>query len=217
MAKNKKIKNETELSSDEKKQNITENNNKENTENEVIIEQKKDEIIEEEIKQEKEAETKQEENKKTEEENKYDSLLVKFDEMTDKYARLSAEFDNYRKRTLKEKMDLIQNGGSDVLKSILPVLDNLERAITAMNESSDLESVKDGVELIYKNFLDFLKQRGVTEIVSKGESFNTDIHEAIAQMPAENKKQKGKIIDVIEKGYKLNDKVLRFAKVVVAQ
>ena len=192
------------------------NQNQDEVDEKDSVENKKDKIIDD--SNEEQEEIKEEELTDEEKaEKEHNDLLKNFNDLNDRYMRMSAEFDNYRKRTLKEKMDLIQSGGSDVLKSILPVLDNVERAIKSMNESSDLEAVKDGVELIYKHFSEFLMQRGVTEIKTIGEVFDTDMHEAIAQMPAEKKKQKGKIIDVIEKGYKLNDKILRFAKVVVAK
>lgn len=146
-----------------------------------------------------------------------EDLLKKYNELNDKYLRLSAEYDNYRKRTLKEKMDIIKNGGVDVLKSILPVIDNFERAIKSLDEADDFEALYEGVKLIHKNFIEFLQQRGVVEIDALGQTLDTDLHEAIAQMPTDDKEQKGKIIDVVEKGYMLNEKVIRFAKVVVAQ
>ncbi len=153
----------------------------------------------------------------SEAEAKYNETLKKYNELNDKYLRLSAEYDNYRKRTLKEKMDLIKSGGSDVLKNILPVIDNFERALKAFDEAKEFDALHEGVTLIYKDFKAFLTQRGVTEIETIGKKFDTDFHEAIAQVKAENKEQKGTIIDVIEKGYILNEKVIRFAKVVVAQ
>ncbi len=136
-------------------------------------------------------------------------------EMNDKYLRLSAEFDNYRKRTLKEKMDLTRTGGETVLVKILPVVDNLERAIQSVRESSDIEAVKQGIELIYSNFREFLKQNGVKEIECLNEEFNSDIHEALTKIPVADPAQKGKVVDIIEKGYYLHDRVIRFAKVVV--
>ncbi len=163
-------------------------------------------------------ENEQTETSETDEQEKQENeLLDKYNTLNDKYLRLVAEYDNYRKRTLKEKMDLIKGGGADVLKSILPVIDNFERALKSLNESSDLEAVKEGITLIYTNLREFLKQRGVIEIEAMGKVLDTDLHEAIAQMPTEEDDKKGKIIDVIEKGYILNEKVLRFAKVVVAQ
>ena len=151
------------------------------------------------------------------ENNEIEELKKKNEELNDKYVRLAAEYDNYRRRTLKEKMELIKNGGEDVFRSILPVIDNFERALKAIEESSDIDAVKEGIELIYSNFTDFLKQKGIVEIETKDKTLDTDLHEAVAQMPAKDEESKGKIIDVIQKGYKMNDKVLRFAKVVVAQ
>ncbi|MDR0955073.1 MAG: nucleotide exchange factor GrpE [Rikenellaceae bacterium] len=133
----------------------------------------------------------------------------------DKYARLSAEFDNYRKRTLKEKMELITTGGEEVIKAILPVLDDMDRAVEAIDRSDDIDSARKGMHLIYQKLIDTLKQRGVSEIVSTGEAFDTDLHEAITRFPSED--QKGKVIDTVQKGYKLKDKVIRFSKVVVGE
>jgi len=144
-----------------------------------------------------------------------DELGNKLIEMNDKYLRLSAEFDNYRKRTLKEKMDLTKMGGEAVLVRVLPVVDNLERAINSIRDTSDIEAVKHGIELIYSNFRDFLKQSGVQEIECLNQEFNSDIHEALTKIPAPDPDQKGKIVDIIEKGYYLHDRVIRFAKVVV--
>lgn len=135
----------------------------------------------------------------------------------DKYLRLSAEFDNYRKRTLKEKMDLIENGGSDVMKSILTVLDDFDRAKEAMQKTDDIDVVKQGSELIHQKLIDILKQRGLKEIEAYNTEFDTDFCEAIVKIPVENPAQKGKVVDVIEKGYTLKEKVLRFAKVVVGE
>jgi len=145
------------------------------------------------------------------------SFEDKFNELNNKYLRLSAEFDNYRKRSLKEKMDLIKSAGEDILINILPVMDNFERALKSINENKDADSTKEGIELIYNNFNDFLKQRGVQEIEAIGEKLDTDFHEAITKTPAQEEEQKGKIIDVIEKGYLLHGKVIRFAKVVIGE
>lgn len=144
-----------------------------------------------------------------------EDLANKLLDMNDKYLRLSAEFDNYRKRTLKEKMDLTRMGGESVLIRILPVVDNLERAIQSVRETSDLDAVKQGIELIYGNFKEFLKQSGIKEIECNSQEFNSDLHEAITKIPAPDPELKGKIVDVIEKGYYLHDRVIRFAKVVV--
>lgn len=144
-----------------------------------------------------------------------EELANKLIEMNDKYLRLTAEFDNYRKRTLKEKMDLTRMGGENVLIKILPIADNLERAIQSIRQTSDIDAVKEGIEHIYTNFRDFLKQNGVQEIECLNQNFNSDIHEALTTIPAMNPDQKGKVVDVIEKGYYLHDHVIRFAKVVV--
>ena len=133
----------------------------------------------------------------------------------DKYMRLSAEFDNYRKRTLKEKMDLISTGGEDVIMVILPVLDDMDRAIDAMDKSDDIESARKGMHLIQQKMVDALRQKGVCEIIANGETLDTDLHEAVAKFPSED--QKGRIVDTVQKGYKLKDKVIRFCKVVVGE
>ncbi len=134
----------------------------------------------------------------------------------DKYLRLQAEFDNYRKRTLREKMDLVQSGGSDTLKAFLPVVDDIDRAVAAMAKSDDVAAMRQGVDLIAAKFGEILKQRGVVEIEAMGLELDTDHHEAIARFAAEEDK-KGRIIDVVQKGYLMGDKVLRFAKVVVGE
>lgn len=144
-----------------------------------------------------------------------EEMANKLIEMNDKYLRLSAEFDNYRKRTLKEKMDLTKMGGENVLRNVLPVVDNLERAIQSIRETSEIDAVKQGIELIYTNFRDFLKQNGIQEIECLNQDFNSDIHEALTKIPAPNPEQKGKVVDIIEKGYYLHDRVIRFARVVV--
>lgn len=135
-------------------------------------------------------------------------------EWRDKYVRLHAEFDNYRKRTLREKMDLVQSGGADVLKAMLPVVDDVNRALDAMEKSDDLAALRDGVRLIAMKFDEVLRSKGVTEIEAKGQELDVDRHEAVAKFAA-GEENKGKIIDVVQRGYMLGDKVLRFAKVVV--
>ena len=139
------------------------------------------------------------------------------EEQKDKYLRLSAEFDNYRKRTMKEKAELILNGGEKSLSSILPVVDDFERAIKTMETATDVQAVKEGVELIYNKFMATLAQNGVKVIETKDQPLNTDYHEAIAVIPAPAEAQKGKILDCVQTGYTLNDKVLRHAKVVVGE
>ena len=139
------------------------------------------------------------------------------EEQKDKYLRLSAEFDNYRKRTMKEKAELILNGGEKSLSSILPVVDDFERAIKTMETATDVQAVKEGVELIYNKFMATLAQNGVKVIETKDQPLNTDYHEAIAVIPAPSEAKKGKILDCVQTGYTLNDKVLRHAKVVVGE
>lgn len=137
-------------------------------------------------------------------------------EWKDKFLRLQAEFDNYRKRTLKEKMDLVQTGGRDVLLAMLPVRDDVQRAMTAMEKSDDVEALRQGVRLISQKFTDALRQKGVTEMELKDKDFDADIAEAVAKFAA-GEQMKGKVIDVVQTGYLLGDKVLRFAKVVVGE
>lgn len=137
-------------------------------------------------------------------------------EWKDKYLRLQAEFDNYRKRTLREKMDLVQTGGRDVLLAMLPVRDDVQRAVTAMEKSDDVEALRQGVLLIAQKFTEALRQKGVTEMDLKDKDFDADVAEAVARFAA-GEELKGKVIDVVQTGYTLGDKVLRFAKVVVGE
>jgi molecular chaperone GrpE len=146
-----------------------------------------------------------------------DIALEKLAEMQDKYLRLSAEFDNYRKRTLKEKADLIKTAGESVVLKIIPVLDDFERAIGFINGEGNVDESKQGIFLIYKKMKEILTQQGLKEIDSFHKEFDTDIHEALTKIPAPDKKLKGKVIEVIEKGYFLGDKVVRYAKVVVGE
>lgn len=139
------------------------------------------------------------------------------EEQKDKYLRLSAEFDNYRKRTMKEKAELILNDGEKSISSILPVIDDFERAIKTMETAKDVKAVKEGVELIYNKFMATLAQNGVKVIETKDQPLDTDYHEAIAVIPAPSEEQKGKILDCVQTGYTLNDKVIRHAKVVVGE
>lgn len=138
-------------------------------------------------------------------------------EERDKYLRLSAEFDNYRKRTLKEKAELIKNGAEKTLTAILPVLDDFERALKNMEASEETKAMKEGVELIFNKFQKVLGQEGLQKIETEGQAFDTDFHEAIALIPAPSEDLKGKILDCVQTGYMLNDKVIRHAKVAVAQ
>jgi molecular chaperone GrpE len=138
-------------------------------------------------------------------------------DMNDKYIRLVAEFDNYKKRTLRERMDLIKSAGEDILKEILPVVDDFERALQNIDKAKDIEAVKSGIDLIYGKFNEFLKQKGVSHIEAMNVEFDTDKHEAITKIPAPTEELKGKVVDVVKKGYVLNDKVIRFAQVVIGE
>ena len=139
------------------------------------------------------------------------------EEQSDKYLRLSAEFDNYRKRTNKEKAELILNGSQTTIKAILPVLDDMERAMSNMEKSDELRPALEGVELIYNKFIKILEQQGVKKIETENQEVNTDDCEAIAMIPAPSEEMKGKIMDCVQTGYMLNDKVIRHAKVAVGQ
>ena len=143
-------------------------------------------------------------------------LAAEVAEWKDKYMRLQAEFDNYRKRTLREKMELVETGGKDVLLAMLPVKDDVERAVAAMFKTEDLESVRQGVQLIAQKFTEALKQRGVTQIEVVGQPFDEEVAEAVARFAA-GEEQKGLVIDCVQTGYRLGERVLRFAKVVVGE
>lgn len=155
---------------------------------------------------------------------KSDNLAVEAEELKQKVEKLNhelllsrADFDNYRKRTLREKAELLKNGGEDCLKHILPIIDDFERGLMSISESSDVEAVKEGMTLIYSKFKNYLEQHGVKEIKTDKQNFDTEYHEAVTTFPVEDASQKGKIIDCVQKGYTLNDKVIRYAKVVVGE
>ena len=170
-------------------------------------------------------ESKEENNKQSEKETVIsadqpsveETLKMQVSEANDKYLRLVAEFDNYKKRTLRERMDLIKTAGQDILIDILPVVDDFERALANIDNAKDIESVKKGVSLIYGKFSEFLKQKGIVAIDALNQKFATDKHETITKIPASNDELKGKVIDVVTKGYCLNEKVIRFAQVVVGE
>lgn len=179
------------------------------------------EIINDTAQQEQEANL-QTENQTTEEEgdkiaDEIAELTQKCSDLNDKNLRLMAEFDNYRKRTLKERSDLIKTAGENILSSMLPLVDDFERALKAMETAEDIVAVKEGVDLIYGKFIAFLLQNGVKAIPTENEVFDTDLHEAITTFPAPTEDLKGKIIDCASKGYTLNEKVIRFSKVVVGE
>lgn len=147
-----------------------------------------------------------------------EELELKLKEANDKFLRLYSDFENFRKRTQKEKLDLYKTAGEDVITALLPVLDDFERASKAMQEATDINAVKEGVGLVYEKLLSTLKQKGLEPAKSSiGEVFNVEFHEAITQIPAPSKKEIGKVIDEVEKGYSLNGKVIRYTKVVVGQ
>lgn len=180
----------------------------ENTENQPIDEKNQENSTAEETQT----------NKEPTEEDKIESMGVKLQEINDKYLRLYSEFENYRKRTSKERIELISNASEEVIKDILPVIDDFDRALESISKIED-EQVKqtlEGVNLIYKKLYSVLERRGLKSINAKETDFNEELHEAIAQIPATTEEMKGKVIDETTKGYYLNDKVLRYSKVVVA-
>ena len=150
-------------------------------------------------------------------EEQLEAAKKEVEQYKDKYLRAVAEFDNYRKRVLKEKSELIQNGGECVISSLLPIIDDFERALQNMKKSDDTAALKEGVELIYQKFMKTLESNGLKTIETKEADFNTDFHEAVAMIPAPNDESKGKVVDCVQKGYKLNDKVIRHATVAVGK
>ena len=155
--------------------------------------------------------------KKEDKTHQIEELGKKLAEVNDKYLRLSAEFDNYRKRTLKERMELTKSAGEQILERILPVMDNFERALKSMETATDVPALREGVELIYANFKDFLGQNGVKEMECLHTDFDPETQEAVTKIPASSEDLKGKVVDCIQKGYTLHDKVIRFPKVVVGE
>jgi molecular chaperone GrpE len=141
----------------------------------------------------------------------------KLAEMQDKYIRLSAEFDNYRKRTLREKMELSKYAAEDLFLKILPIMDDFDRALSHMETTPECVAMKDGIDLIYNKFSEFLKQNGIKEIEALNIGFDVELHDAIAKVPVQEEEKKGKVVDVVQKGYYIRDKVLRHSKVVVGE
>lgn len=148
--------------------------------------------------------------------SKLEESEIKYKELNDRYLRLYSEFDNYKKRTNREKLDLLSTASEKVIVSLLPIIDDYERAIAANEKSEDINAIKEGFTLIYNKMLQLLKRFDVEEIEAKGVEFNTDFHEAVTHFPAPKEEDKGKVMDVTEKGYKIKEKVIRYAKVVVA-
>ena len=190
-----------------------ENNQEEELKTQATPNECDEEIVGQEASQENEAPLTEEEKLVQELEKANEQI----EEQKDKYLRLSAEFDNYRKRTMKEKAELILNGGEKSISSILPIVDDFERALKNMETATDVAAVKEGVELIYNKFMSVLGQNGVKVVETKEQPLDTDYHEAIAVIPAPNEALKGKILDCVQTGYILNDKVIRHAKVVVGE
>lgn len=148
-------------------------------------------------------------------EKKVEELENKVAKDRDDYIRLMAEFDNFRRRTSQEKLDIVSMASTDTIKGLLPVLDDCERALEVLRNSSDSDAAKEGTELIYHKLMAYLQSKGLAVIEAKGQAFDTDVHEAVAQFPVQEEEQKGKVFDVVQTGYTLNGKVIRFAKVVV--
>lgn len=190
-----------------------ENNQEEELKTQATPNECDEETVGQEVSQENEAPLTEEEKLAQELEKANEQI----EEQKDKYLRLSAEFDNYRKRTMKEKAELILNGGEKSISSILPIVDDFERALKNMETATDVAAVKEGIELIYNKFMSVLGQNGVKVIETKEQPLDTDYHEAIAVIPAPNEALKGKILDCVQTGYILNDKVIRHAKVVVGE
>jgi molecular chaperone GrpE len=184
--------------------NNIEGNKAENVAPENAVKQKEEPLVPEEASA----------DKVVQEEKSFEEKLA---EMQDKYLRLSAEFDNYRKRTLREKIEISKYASEDLLLNILPVMDDFERAVSHMESTADCVAIKAGIDLIYGKFTDFLKQNGVKEIESMNSPFNVDLHDAVAKIAVQEEDKKGKIVDVIQKGYYLQDKVIRHSKVVVGE
>lgn len=146
-----------------------------------------------------------------------DNFQKKYEELNDSHLRLMAEFDNYRKRTLREKADLIKTGGESVIVNLLPVIDDFERAITTIKKAEDIQAVTEGVELIYSKFMNFLAQQGVKPLEPLNQPFDMETSDAVAIVPAPEEDRKGKVLDCVQTGYTLNEKVIRHAKVVVGE
>lgn len=193
---------------EDKKENLEPGNEKE-------LNTKETQVLEEKHEEHSDASRKHKKMKDKDLIKSLESLQIKHDELNDKYLRLYSEFDNYRKRTIREKGELLKMGSEDLIKELLPVLDDFNRAHQAIQDANDIGPIKDGLELVMNKFYNTLLRKGLKPIETMGQHFNTDLHEAITQIPSPSEEQKGKVIDEIEKGYYLHDKVIRYAKVVV--
>ncbi len=189
---------------------------KENEEQSSVNEEVKDQNATEEVNNEASDETNNA-GESTDNKAELDALKEKCETMHNDYLRLYADFDNYKKRALKDKAELIKSAGENIFNNILPLIDDFERALKAMETADNVDSVKEGVDLIYNKFINFLSQNGVKPIDTEAKDFDTDFHEAIAKIPAPTEDLKGKVIDCTQKGYMLNEKVIRYAKVVVGE
>ena len=181
--------------------------------------EREEELNEDQLQEELEQEDEAEEAEETVDEmpKKEPTVEEKLAELQDRYLRLTAEYDNFRKRTLKEKIDLQKSANENLLQALLPIADDFDRGLQSVNEATDIEAVKEGLRLISGKFQGFLSQQGVKEIDAIKKEFDTDLHEAITKIPAPTKKLRGKVVDVVQKGYLLNDKVLRYSKVVIGE
>lgn len=182
-----------------------------NKEEEIIDEKEMDQGAKETKKKTKKS------SKKSKDKDKIEDLEIELSESKDKYLRLYAEFENYKRRTVKERLDLMKTASQDTLSSLLPILDDFDRAKKSADDESTEEHFTEGVTLVYNKLHSTLKSKGLEPMESTGEVFNAEIHEAITEIPSPTEDMKGKIIDTIEKGYKLNDKIIRYAKVVVGK
>lgn len=204
----------------EASQNKEKMENKEQEEKEAV-EEKETKGEEEQGAEQKAEGAEKEEGEKSDKDERIEELKKQMEDLNEKHLRLFSEFDNYKKRTKKEKSELIKSAGEDVIGEILPVLDDFERAIGSNQEIEEdderITKLKEGFELIYNKLKKTLESKGLQEMEAEGEEFNTDRHEAMTRMPAQNEEQKGKVVEVVQKGYYLNEKVLRYAKVVVGE
>lgn len=217
MTKKNKVKEEETERQDVRQDPGKEDNKKENPEDKTQEESAGGKENKTKKKQSKEDTAEMQDKKPDSTDEKQDSTEAKLAEFQDRYIRLSAEFDNYRKRTLKERMELTKSAGESLLVNLLPVMDDFDRAIQLMESSADVKGMQEGLKLIYGKMKDFLKQNGVKEIEALNKEFDTDLHEAVTKIPAPEKKMKGKVVDVVQKGYYLNDKIIRYSKVVVGE